>query len=116
MDNKINDLEIVHNTQATVDIGGAKITVKPDLAHGEDSDNINLEVEYDTSASWPGFYESVTHKITLPYLTNKYDSSDLVSILENHAGFSANFDIERSDTALGSGIYTTSGGRKNSHR
>ena len=110
MDNKINDLEIVHNTQATVDIGGAKITVKPDLAHGEDSDNINLEVEYDTSASWPGFYDPVTHKITLPYLTNKYDSRDLVSILENHAGFSANFDIERSDTALGSGIYTTSGG------
>ena len=34
----------------------------------------------------------------------------MVSILENHAGFSANFDIEESDTALGSGIYTTSGG------
>ena len=113
IDNTINDLEIVHNTQAIVDIGGAKITVKPALAHGEDSDNINIEVEYDTYASWTGFYEQIdpsTHKITLPYLTNKYDSRDLVSILENHAGFSANFDIEQSDTALGSSNYTTNGG------
>jgi len=138
MDNKINDLEILHNIQATVDIGGAKITVKPDLAHGEDSDNINIEVEYASvdiggarikvkpelaqrkgsnsinieveynSNPWTGFYDPSTHKITLPDAKNQYDSKDLVSILRNDAAFSADFDIEQSDTALASGNFTTS--------
>ena len=111
--NNENSLEVVHNTQASVDIGGLKLTVKGDLAHGEDSNGISIEVLDDIKGSggaWTSFYNKATNQILLPFEIEKYDAESLAYLLQQNSDFANDFDIEFSDSALSTGSFITTGG------